>query len=361
MLLFLQKQVDFLITLCKLSQKELIKQIPSITSKFYTNKIETENYLYYKGEIPILLVAHLDTVHKRRVKDVVLTEYTLSSPQGIGGDDRCGVFLLLAAAIKAKQKPSLLFLTDEEIGMVGARKFVKENPNINLDVNFMLEYDRRGYNDLVRYDDDNKELASYICKTYKYKESYGSFTDISTLAPYYKISAINLSCAYSFAHTTIEQIDLVALYNTYETMFLILKDKFLLSKQFTYIEAYYSRYYSKKFSQTKSSSKKKTKSCSLINSGEENLLDDNTLHLINRLKRLRLGKEIDKEGFCGSCNAYTYLYQTSYGEMCDECAYDYGVTICSHCGYGYEIMSEETCPDCGADNDTLTSMKGKKK
>ena len=38
------------------------------------------------------------------------------SPQGIGGDDRCGVFALQSIYAAAKKKPWLLFTCDEETG-----------------------------------------------------------------------------------------------------------------------------------------------------------------------------------------------------------------------------------------------------
>lgn len=54
-------------------------------------------YLLVKGEAPLLLVAHLDTVHARPVVEIVKSRdgNIWTSPQGIGGDDRCGVYALV--------------------------------------------------------------------------------------------------------------------------------------------------------------------------------------------------------------------------------------------------------------------------
>lgn len=53
------------------------------------------NFILVKGVAPILLVAHLDTVHENPVKDICTSEdgNILMSPQGIGGDDRFDVLL----------------------------------------------------------------------------------------------------------------------------------------------------------------------------------------------------------------------------------------------------------------------------
>ena len=54
-------------------------------------------YLYAPGDVPVLLMAHLDTVHPQPVQVVCYSENKriAMSPQGIGGDDRAGVFMIL--------------------------------------------------------------------------------------------------------------------------------------------------------------------------------------------------------------------------------------------------------------------------
>ena len=54
--------------------------------------ITRDGFIYYKGTFPVLLCAHMDTVHKELPRTMVYANGTLSSPQGIGGDDRCGSF-----------------------------------------------------------------------------------------------------------------------------------------------------------------------------------------------------------------------------------------------------------------------------
>ena len=56
----------------KKTQKELLKELPSfLKDKGYSgNMLVTDQYIFAKGNIPIMLVAHLDTVHKTPVKEL---------------------------------------------------------------------------------------------------------------------------------------------------------------------------------------------------------------------------------------------------------------------------------------------------
>ena len=59
--------------------------------------VNKKGFLYAEGNIPVLLVAHLDTVHNEKAEIICFSEdmrYVMS-PQGIGGDDRCGVYMIL--------------------------------------------------------------------------------------------------------------------------------------------------------------------------------------------------------------------------------------------------------------------------
>ena len=72
-----------------------------------------------------MLVAHLDTVHDEPVRDICVSAdgNILMSPQGIGGDDRCGCFALVKVFQSAQVKPWLLFTCEEEVGGIGAKYF----------------------------------------------------------------------------------------------------------------------------------------------------------------------------------------------------------------------------------------------
>lgn len=169
------------------------------TNSFY------KNYWYKKGDIPICLVAHIDTVWERiKVKREgnILKSALLFT--GIGADDRLGVAFILTL-IRAGYKPHILLLDSEELGGLGANEFIKQVDKI--DVNLFIELDRCGSNDYIMYDNTNEKTKKYI-ENFGFVENYGSFTDISILCPYFGISGINLSIGYYKQHTSDEYIDL---------------------------------------------------------------------------------------------------------------------------------------------------------
>ena len=190
--------------ICMMTQKEVKEYMREyLTSKAY--KVANEDgYLYTKGDVPVLLMAHMDTVHKENCRDIINENGKIYSPQGIGGDDRCGIFMIMN--IVKELHCSVLLCEDEEIGMVGARKFTQSDYVNDVDVNYIIEFDRKGVNDAVFYSCDNKEFTDFVCDNTGFKESYGSFSDISTVAPALKTAAVNLSCGYYNAHTTQEYV-----------------------------------------------------------------------------------------------------------------------------------------------------------
>lgn len=183
--------------------------------------IRIGDYVYAKGEIPILLVAHMDIVHKSPPEVIVddRTQNILWSPTGIGGDDRCGVYAVLK--ICEQFKPYVLFTRDEEIGCQGAQKFTKDFEE--LPVNFIIEIDRRGNNQVVFYSCGNKEFQDYILG-FGFDKQIGSYSDVKYISEYYDIAGCNLSAGYYNEHTTTEHIYIDHLFNTIAKTKKILKD-----------------------------------------------------------------------------------------------------------------------------------------
>lgn len=232
------------VELCKMTQEELIVLLPDLLLQSgYTEIVKGDGYIYAKGNIPVLLTAHMDTVHKETVKDFYELEengnHILSSPQGIGGDDRCGIYIILE--IIKTHKCSVLFCEDEEIGGIGSSKFCDTELIHELsELNYMIELDRANYNDAVFYDCDNKEFTNFILDNTGYVEKFGSFSDISYLAPASGIAAVNLSCGYYHAHQLSEEVVIEDMLRTIN----VVKDLLdVQSKQFKYIKAKYSGYY----------------------------------------------------------------------------------------------------------------------
>ena len=193
--------------ICKMSQKELKKYVVDQLKKSNKNVISEDGFVYADGDFPVLLVAHLDTVHEKLPTSILydLQTNTVSSPDGIGGDDRCGVYMILK--IIKKYNCSVLFCEDEEKGLIGATKFTKAAFAKDLDFNYIIEFDRKGKNDAVFYNCDNDEFEDFITAEY-FEKSYGSFSDISAVAPFIGRAAVNLSCGYYNAHTTKEYVNL---------------------------------------------------------------------------------------------------------------------------------------------------------
>lgn len=195
------KFVDIL----KSTQPSLKKKLNTFLKTKGYNPIKKYGYLYAKGEIPVMVVAHMDTVHDESVKDICYSETgIIMSPQGIGGDDRCGIYII-TRLIESGFKPYVLFTEDEEVGGVGASFFAYDN--IKPEVNFIVEFDRKGDKDAVFYSCRNKKFVSFI-ESFGFKKNIGTFSDISIIAPEIGVAAVNLSSGYYNAHTKNEYIDM---------------------------------------------------------------------------------------------------------------------------------------------------------
>lgn len=190
--------------ICRLSQEMLKVYMHSFLNGKKYQVINEPGFLYAKGDVPVLLVAHMDTVHKMTCTEIREKEGIISSPQGIGGDDRCGIFIIMN--ILSELKCSVLLCEDEEIGGVGAREFAKTPYVKDLGVNYILEFDRRGKDDAVFYSCDNKKFTEFVTSKTNFKEAQGSFSDISVIAPEAKVAAVNLSSGYYEAHTLNEYV-----------------------------------------------------------------------------------------------------------------------------------------------------------
>lgn len=281
-----------------LSQSEL-KQVActELTSAGY-RPVSADGYLYAEGDAPILLVAHLDTVYKEKVKaDKIKTltlkqayekekienerttsawgaylgavhygtkqsntiRYTgdistnysklekagyntfLQCDGGIGGDDRCGVAIIMHLASKLKKKPYILFLEDEEIGCIGAGKFAKAwNRHLSKnDINFIVELDRGEFDNVVFYDCANEEFSQFITEFTGYELEYGTCSDISTIAPAIGVAACNITCGYYNEHKgSKEMICLEQIVQTAGVVEDLVKCADEFEEPFEYIDAY---------------------------------------------------------------------------------------------------------------------------
>ena len=229
--------------ICKMSQVVLKKYAENQLKYTHTDITVGDGFVFAKGTIPILLVAHMDTVHDRLPNLIVYDKEkdSMSCSEGIGGDDRCGIYMILE--IIKNYNCSVLFCEDEESGGIGARKFIETDLAKELvsKFNYAIELDRKGSNDAVFYDCDNEDFEEFITTDF-YKTAWGSFSDISVVAPFLKCAAVNLSCGYYNAHTKNEYVVLGEMERSIEEVCKIL-ERTTEDDKFEYIETTYSSYY----------------------------------------------------------------------------------------------------------------------
>ena len=190
--------------ICRKSQDELKSYVVTKLKKHYDKIHLSKDFVYAEGSVPICLVAHMDTVHKESPKTFVFEGDKISSPQGIGGDDRCGVYAILQ--IIQKHNCSVLFCCDEEIGGIGAQAFSHSSFAEKANFQYIIELDRKGKTDAVFYDCDNPDFTKFITSFGPWEEDYGSFSDICFVAPAVGCAAVNLSVGYYNQHTLKEYV-----------------------------------------------------------------------------------------------------------------------------------------------------------
>jgi len=187
------------------------------------------------GEFYPMFVAHTDTVHE--LVDAIMVEEEMiqkpttfgrtftdelnlslkgytpqGNPTGIGGDDKCGVFLALEMLRELDYAKVGLFVS-EETGCHGSRE---------CDLSFLEDV---GY--AIQFDAPGDHLITEVCSGIRLYESHGEFikrivpvfektmgvspyqqshpyTDVSQIKMKGDFSCINFSCGYYNMHTTSE-------------------------------------------------------------------------------------------------------------------------------------------------------------
>ena len=201
-------KLERLVNYCRPSQRKLKAILAGELLRRREQVLCRDGFLYSPGSHPVLLVAHLDTVHQRRPTTFYIDKTRsrdgdLWCKEGIGGDDRCGVFIVME--LIEKLDCHVLFTEDEEIGGRGAIEFCESE--IIPDVQFIVEFDRRGRDDAVFYGCNNPGFTNFV-ERHGFRQNGGTFSDISFIAPALGIAAVNLSSGYYHAHTRQEFIRL---------------------------------------------------------------------------------------------------------------------------------------------------------
>ena len=223
-----RKDKQLLKTMFMENQKAIYNRLIKFLKKHYSEDkiIIHEKYLCAIGDIPIALVAHMDTVWEDNIPKFIFFDNEQGvfwGLDGLGADDKAGIFAIMKI-VEAGLRPHIIFTTDEEIGGLGAEVLV-ENGNPFSELKFLIELDRRGSQDCVFYDCETKDFMKYI-ETFGFKTAHGSFSDISILCGAWQICGVNLSVGYLNEHTHKEILVMPCLYET------INKVKQILSQEF---------------------------------------------------------------------------------------------------------------------------------
>lgn len=310
----------------------------------------TKEYIFAEGEIPIALVAHLDTVFVEPPKNIYYDERkgVIWSPDGLGADDRAGVFAILKI-IKHGLRPHIIFTTDEEKGGIGSSQLTmvyKSHPFNKL--KYIIQLDRRGVNDCVFYECDNKKFTKYI-ESFGFVEEIGSFSDISILCPAWKVAGVNLSIGYEDEHSISETLHVNAMLATIKTVINMLRVA-ENAPSFKFIPAkWYEKFYY---------SEKKTKN------GKNNIYDllayddaEYDEYYYGDYGYSLLTDDV----VCDKCGGTFFEYETIPVErkdhtlkyICPDCLSIEEVGWCRICGEAYEIdyehLDDNLCYTCKAD------------
>lgn len=202
--------------------------------------------------LPLLLVAHIDTVNLYGTKVKVYEDNgNLRNIHGIlGADDRAGVYIILELIQKLDAVPYVLLTNHEEIGGIGVKSFCDANilDSYLKGINMFIEFDRRGVNQYVTYSPLPSKMGQFF-EDYGYEKGNGSYSDVATLSRTYQIAHVNLSAGYFNEHSKYEYCSLsgvqFAIDNALQVLPLITEKVMVDNKPVTQYEDFNWQYSSK--------------------------------------------------------------------------------------------------------------------
>ncbi len=103
--------------------------------------------------------------------------------------------------------------------------------------NYIVELDRTGSNDAVFYQCRNRQFEQHI-NSFGFQTAFGSFSDISILAPHLNLAAVNLSTGYYHAHQPGEYVRLDEVEDLVGRIAKLLQTK---TEQFSYTQRFTAR------------------------------------------------------------------------------------------------------------------------
>lgn len=213
---FLEKILKSNINDLKVIIKDYIKELTGEKYELF----EDEFYLFFKlrgsaNKRPILLSCHMDTVHSELPISIEEEDTAygriLSSKEGIGGDDRAGVYALLKIVERfvkySDEFPKYLLFTDkEEEGYIGAKKFVEDFKDKEK-IGFVVELDAAG--DKIEFFDEKKIKALMISFKTSFPKSAKTYPcDMFPICEGFNASGVNAGVGYNYQHKKEEIINL---------------------------------------------------------------------------------------------------------------------------------------------------------
>lgn len=219
-----EKELSSIKQIFQLNQPMLKKVMAQYLNSKYEKVFNTTDYVIALGDIPVALVAHLDTVFPTPPDHIYYDtkENVMWSTEGLGADDRAGIYAIIQI-LKAGYKPTIILTTDEEKGGVGAFQLVEDFEKSIVELKYIIELDRRGIDDCVFYDCDNEEFEKYV-ESFGFVTRSGTFSDISVICPEWEIAGVNLSTGYFNEHSYSEILSVECMLNTIEKVKKMLDD-----------------------------------------------------------------------------------------------------------------------------------------
>lgn len=203
--------LELIKSLCNLQVNKLYGMLVKfLYKKGYKKIYRNAHYIMAEGDIPVCLLAHMDTVFKYLPDP---DEYfydqekkMLWNPCGSGFDDRAGIYSIITL-LETGFRPHIIFTDLEEIGGKGAAELVRRFPHCPFkECKMLIQLDRAYEKDCVFYNCDNQEFIDFI-ESYGFEFSIGSFTDISVICPKWGIAGVNLSVGYLEEHSYVERLN----------------------------------------------------------------------------------------------------------------------------------------------------------
>lgn len=176
------------------------------------------NYIHIIGDKPkVAFMAHHDTVHYNGGLQKLVLDKNLNTvhveADCLGADCTTGVWLILKM-IQADVPGVYVIHAAEEVGCIGSKYIVGQNPEWFDYVDFAISFDRRGYDSVVTHqlgertcsDDFADSLIDIIGLEMK-KDPTGSYTDSNEYV-YDIAECTNISVGYFKQHSAKEYQDL---------------------------------------------------------------------------------------------------------------------------------------------------------